>query len=251
MANFWQVVNRIIKEADILLEVLDARMVQESRNKEIEDKVKKAGKVLIYVINKCDLVEKSRLERFKRELRPCIFMSAKKKLGTSFLRSEIMKKAPKDEFKVGVLGYPNTGKSSVINALKGKGSAPTAPISGYTKGAQLIRVSKRMYLIDSPGVFPYKEKDEAKHAMMAARTFADLKDPEGSALGLIERFPFFIERYYDVAHHTDPQETLDEIALKLNKLKKGGVPDTNAAARIVLRDWQEGKISGEKKKKKA
>ena len=65
MASFWNIVNKVIRESDILLEVLDARMVKETRNKEIEDKVKKSGKILIYVINKCDLVEKPTLERYK------------------------------------------------------------------------------------------------------------------------------------------------------------------------------------------
>lgn len=242
MARYWNIVNNVIKESDILLEIIDARMVEESRNREIEDKVKNAKKTLIYVLNKCDLVEKSKLELYKRALRPCVFVSAKEHLGTGLLRTEILKHAPKDRFKVGVLGYPNTGKSSIINALKGRGGAPTSPISGYTRGIQLIRVSKRMYLIDTPGVFPYKEKDEAKHAKIAARTFADLKDPEGACMDLIEEFPAQIERYYRVKHSDDPEKLLEHIALKLNRLKKGGLPDTHAAARIVLRDWQEGKI---------
>lgn len=247
--NFWKLVNDIIRDSDILLEVIDARMIDESRNKEIEDKVKTAGKTLIYVVNKCDLVDKSSLDKIKRHLRPCAFMSARERLGISYLRDEIMKKAPKGRFRVGVLGYPNTGKSSVINALKGKSSAPTAPISGYTKSIQLIRVTNRMYLLDSPGVFPYHEKDEAKHVMIAAKTFTNLKDPENSVLGLIEAVPA-IEQYYRAKHHKDPQETLEEIAVNIRKLKKGGVPDTNTASRIILRDWQEGKISNEGRKKK-
>ena len=242
MAQYWKIVNDVIRESDVLLEVLDARLVEESRNKEIEDKVRKAKKTLIHVINKCDLVEKSQLAKYKRELQPCVFISARKHLGTGFLRKEILKNAPNDRFKVGVLGYPNTGKSSIINALKGRGSAPTSSISGYTKGIQLIRVSKRMYLIDTPGVFPYKEKDEAKHAKIAARTFADLKDPERACMDLIEEFPSQIEKHYKVKHSEDPEEVLEQIALKLNRLRKGGLPDTDAAARIILKEWQQGNI---------
>lgn len=242
MANYWRIVNDVIREADILLEVLDARMVEESRNMEIEDKVKKAGKELIYVINKCDMVEKSQLEKYKRELRPCVFMSATKRLGTGFLRQEIMKRAKRDVFKVGVLGYPNTGKSSVINALKGRSSASTAPVSGHTRGVQLIRVSKRMYLVDTPGVFPYREKDEQKHAAISARTFGNIKDPEGAAMGLIEQFPKQVTGYYGVEGDDDPEVVLERIAFRLNKLRKGSVADLNAAARILLQDWQKGKI---------
>ena len=242
MATYWKIVNDVINEADVLLEVIDARLISESRNKEIEDKVKRSEKPLIYVLNKCDLVEKSKLEKVKKELHPCVFVSAKNHLGTGFLRTEILKRAPRAVFKVGVLGYPNTGKSSIINALKGRASASTAPLSGHTKGIQLIKVSKRMYLLDTPGVFPYKEKDESKHAIFAARTFSDLKDPESATMNLIETFPKQIENFYKVKHKDDPEEVLEQIAFRLNKLLKGAQPDLNAAARIVLKDWQSGKI---------
>ena len=150
MSNYWRLVNKVIDSASILLEILDARNVDETRNKEIENKVAKSGKVLIYVINKCDLVEKDDVEKISKTLHPCVFVSAKEMLGTRLLRQEIMKNAPKDKFSVGVLGYPNTGKSSIINALKGRASAPTSPVSGYTKGIQLIKITQRMYLIDTP-----------------------------------------------------------------------------------------------------
>ncbi|MBU1704543.1 MAG: 50S ribosome-binding GTPase [Nanoarchaeota archaeon] len=247
MAVFWKLVNNVIRDADILLEVLDSRLVDESRNLEIEEKVRRLEKTLIFVINKCDLVDKAELEKYKRILRPCIFMSAKEHLGTSFLRKEIMKNAPKgkDKFTVGVLGYPNTGKSSVINALKGRTSAPIAPISGYTKGLQRVKISARMYLIDTPGVLPCTEKggmNETKHAMIAAKTFGNLKDPEGAAIGIIREYAELIGRHYGVGVHEDALDTLEAIALKKKKLAKGGIPDTYAAARVVLQDWQKGKI---------
>ncbi len=243
MPNFWKVVNDVIRESDILLEILDARMVEESRNKEIECKVQESGKMLVYVINKCDLAEKSALEKWKRKLKPSVFISAKDHLGTTMLREAILKHGKnKKRVTVGVLGYPNTGKSSVINALKGRAAASTSPVSGHTKGIQTIRVSQRLYLIDTPGVFPYQEKDENKHAMLSAKTFTNLKDPEGSVIKMIELMPIEIETYYGVDHDDDPEIVLEQIALKLKKLKKGGLPDTNSAARIILKDWQEGNI---------
>ncbi len=242
--NFWKTVNDVIRESDILLEVLDARFVEETRNQEIEYKVKKAEKVLIYVINKCDLVEKTEMDKWKQRLRPSVFISAKDHLGTTYLRKEIMKNAPSGQFKVGILGYPNTGKSSVINALKGKGSAKTSSISGYTKGVQLVRVSSRMMMVDSPGVFPFREKDEAKHAMIAAKTFQDVKDPEEAVQRLLCEKGKLIAKFYDVEYEegVDELELLEAIAVKLNRKKKGGLPDTYVAARIILQDWQKGKI---------
>ena len=65
MPSFWKHVNKVIKEADIIIEVLDARMVEETRNFEVEDKVKKEEKILLYVFNKCDLASKEKLKTIK------------------------------------------------------------------------------------------------------------------------------------------------------------------------------------------
>jgi hypothetical protein len=242
MSNYWRLVNDVIRESDILLEVLDGRSIDETRNIEIEDKVKKSGKVLIYVINKCDLVDKEKMEEAKKLLKPSVFISAKDHLGTSYLRAEIMKRATKEGVKVGVLGYPNTGKSSVINALRGKGVASTSPISGHTHGIQLVKINQRLYLLDTPGVFPYKENDEVKHAITSAKTFSNIKDPELAVMEILETFPKQLEKFYGVEHDDDPEQMLEKIALKTRCILKGNLPDTNKAARRILHDWQEGKI---------
>ena len=52
-----EIVMPIVMQSDILLEILDARFIQETRNKEIEEKIKERGKVIIYIINKADLVD--------------------------------------------------------------------------------------------------------------------------------------------------------------------------------------------------
>ena len=56
MVNFWTVIHRVLRDADILLIVLDARMISHTRNEEIEKKVQDTGKPYIYVINKSDLI---------------------------------------------------------------------------------------------------------------------------------------------------------------------------------------------------
>lgn len=247
MSNFWQIVNKVIDEADIILEVLDARMIEETRNKEIEDKVIAAGKVLVFVINKCDLADKDELERQKKLLRNSVFISATQRLGLSYLREKIGRFSPKKlppgkKIKIGVLGYPNTGKSTVINALKGHTAAKTSPASGFTKGIQLVRLNQRMYLIDSPGVIPYKEVNEFKHVMTGAKTQEHVKDPELAAMELIGKLGGLIEDYYGVTRGHDEETALEDIARKMNKLRKGGKLDMHAAAVLIIRDWQKGKI---------
>ena len=240
--NFWKIVNRVIDDADVVLEVLDSRTVDKTRNLEIEKKIEKSGKKLIYVINKCDLIEQDESERIKKELEHSVFTSAIERLGTRKLREKILACSSKAPIRVAVLGYPNTGKSSIINALKGKTSAKTSSQSGYTKGKQYIRVSKRILLIDTPGVFPYKEDDESKHAMTAARSTHDIRNPETAVLDLIDALKGRIEKHYDVEVHDDPEETLEAIAVKTNNMKKGGVADTLKTSKKVIHDWQTGKI---------
>ena len=63
--NFWKIVNDVIQDSDVLLLLLDARLVKETRNKEIEEKVKKAGKTLIFVVTKSDLANKDDVEKYK------------------------------------------------------------------------------------------------------------------------------------------------------------------------------------------
>lgn len=240
-ADFWRIVNEVIKESDIVLEILDARMINETRNIEIEEKVKEQNKILIFVINKCDLAEQEAMKRIK--LMPSVYVSSTKRYGITKLLHLILRHMPKkDKVIVGVVGYPNTGKSSVINALKGRSSAPTAPISGYTKAKQLIKVTSQVYLMDTPGVYPYKENDNLKHAMTASLDSSKIKDPEDVVLNLMARFKGKIEAYYGIKGTSNIEDNIEKIAIKNNRLMKGGIPDTKTMARMILQAWQKGKI---------
>ena len=77
MVNYWKIVNRVIHDSDIILLVLDSRLPHLTRNIEIENKVKKAQKNIIYVINKCDLIEKKLSDQLKKEINQSVFVSGK------------------------------------------------------------------------------------------------------------------------------------------------------------------------------
>jgi ribosome biogenesis GTPase A len=143
------------------------------------------------------------------------------------------------------LGYPNVGKSSLINALSGKGAAKTSSESGYTKGVQKIKVDNKIMLLDTPGVFPNKEKDITKHGKTGAIDYSKIKDPELAALKLIDDEMELIQNHYEV-YSEDPEEILEKIAVKYKKLRKKGEADLDVAARMVLKDWQTGKIKASK-----
>ena len=80
MSSFGWVVHRVIQDSNIILEVLDARFVEQTRDIKLEQKIKNRNCILITVINKCDYVDKKELEPYKRKLENCVFISAKKRL---------------------------------------------------------------------------------------------------------------------------------------------------------------------------
>lgn len=245
MANYWKLVNDVLMEADVLLLILDARFIQETRHMEIEDKVKRMKKPLIYVISKSDLVDKKQLEIYKKNLANSVFVSAKEHHGTKILRDAIILEVKKIGLKnavVGVLGYPNVGKSSIINALKGKKSASTSIESGHTKNIQKINIDNRLMLLDTPGVIPYNEKSFLKHNMIGTIDFNKSKEPDVVAMEILIRFPGKVESFYGVKTDEDKEQTITNIAMKRHMLVKGGHPDFMRTARMILKDWQAGNI---------
>mgnify|MGYP002629649492 CR=1 FL=1 len=248
MTNFWSIVNSVIRDADVILLLLDARLVNETRNIEIENRVKSIGKALIYVITKSDLVDdKELVEKYKKELKPCVFVSSKKYYGTTMLRDRIMIEAKKHKIKfpsirVGVLGYPNVGKSSLINAMSGGSGAPTSSMSGYTKSLQKIRADKHLLFLDTPGVIPFKEKESEKHSMIGSVDFTKVKEPDLAVMQIMKKFPGVIEAHYGTKVIKDFEKSLENIALSKNIIKSGKEANIDKMARTILKDWQKGKI---------
>lgn len=243
----WKEVMKVIADSDIVLLLLDARYVDDSRNRKIENTARERGKPLIYVITKADLSAKNDVNDACRKLRPSVHVSVRDHKGAGKLRERILIEASRaygreNDVTVGVLGYPNVGKSSLINMMKGKKSASTSSISGHTRIMQKFRADERILMLDSPGVIPTDEKDGVKHAAMGAVDSSKSKDPDLLLKALMEKYPGSVESYYGVPVSEDMLETLEKIAVKKGAVRKGGVPDTQRMARQILKKLQEGKI---------
>ena len=238
-------VYEVIEKADVILEILDARFITQTRNPLVEEKIKKEGKILIHVINKCDFLPKKRMEQEKRKLENAVFVSASQHLGTRVLKEKIYILAKRKGIKeplVGVVGYPNVGKSSLINALRGGKAAPTSSESGYTKALQKIRISKDIMMLDTPGVMPKSEQNPISLVLIAAKNPTQLEDPDLAVFKLMEDHPGMVEEFYGVDLQEEQEAVLEAIAMKLHLIKKGNKPDYERAARKILYDWQQGKI---------
>lgn len=246
------IVDEIVSNADILLEVLDARFIEKTRHTEIEDKIKELGKVIIYVLNKSDLVDENQIKRQTElaEIEPYVFISSRNRDGSAVLRRLIQKEAKKlkREFvNVGVIGYPNTGKSSLINILSGRSSAKVSSESGYTKSIQKIKLSKGIYLIDTPGVILQKEGQllpeiHARHSQIGAVTWDKTRYPDMVVSKIVRDYPGVLEEHYNIKAEGDSEVLIERLGRKLNYLRKGNEVDEMKTAKRILRDWQEGKI---------
>jgi ribosome biogenesis GTPase A len=157
------IVKEVIRISDIVLEVLDARFIEQTRNKELEQMILGMGKKIVFLINKADLIDVQALKDSGKleDLKPYVLFSCKTKMGRGDLRTRIKIEAKKEKqdkrTHVGIIGYPNTGKSSIINLLTGRRAAGTAAAAGFTKGIQKVRLVKGVLLLDTPGVMPEKE----------------------------------------------------------------------------------------------
>ncbi len=245
-------VKRIMEKSKVVLEVLDARNVSGTRSLFVEKYAKENGKVLIFVINKSDLVEQRKLEEEKRALKglaPTCYVSARNRTGIIRLKRTIGQHAKKLPTKVSIVGYPNVGKSQLANALKGKRSAKVAPVPGLTRSVQWLRVSNDILLLDSPGIIPLMENEKSL-ALKAAIDADMLKNPLNAATCILDVLrrdnkESILETYSlePSALELDNEEIIEMIAKKRGKLLKGGELDIETAAKYIIRDWYKGKLS--------
>ena len=219
------------------------------------------------VLNKSDLIPRSvgkRWLRFlKREGFHAVLVSARERLGTSILRKQIQRFAPRknkhEDIVLGVVGLPNTGKSSLINILKGRSSAPTAPIPGFTKAMQLLRIGARMMVYDTPGVIPsaIPFSDQLLLGIIRPERLSDPIKACGILVKTLEEMnPGIMQEAYGIPFD-NVDSFLAQLAIKRNRVLKGGDPNVDLIARQVIMDHVKGNIRvyeqppGEKRENKA
>ncbi|WP_297417734.1 GTPase [Thermococcus sp.] len=247
----WGITREAVEEGDMVVEVIDARDPLGTRNRKLERLVQEEGKPLLIVMNKADLVPKEWVEEYKKKSEiPVVFISAKNRKGTGILRREIKRLAKplleeKERVEVAIIGYPNVGKSTIINTLKGKKAVRTAPIPGYTKGKQLIRLSKRIWLLDSPGVIPIDDFDEL--VIKGGFPADKIEEPVKPALKLISRIlktrKEAITERFGIEEFGSEEEILRKLGERRGLINAGREVDLEETARWLLREWQTGRFT--------
>ena len=246
--GFWVVVKNIIKKSDIVLEILDARFPELTRIKKMEEYAFFYKKPVILVINKADIISETTIENIANKYpnSNSVIVSAKFSKGVHELIKKIKSQTKIENAKVAVIGYPNTGKSSLINKLSRGGKAPKSSESGFTKGLQLISGKGGLMLFDTPGVVPFSDRDEIQLGLVSGISPHKLKDPDIVAYELIRIFmennPSVLEKAYNVDAKLSPEDFLFEFGKKRNMILKHGLIDERRAAIQLLNDWHEGRI---------
>ncbi len=247
MIPYWQVIEQIISESDIILEVLDARMPELSRNDELEKLVKRKNKELIFILNKSDLVSENMLRKMFNKLKKeagVFSVSTKERMGTRRLREYLIRISKNQNIRIGVLGYPNTGKSSIINSLVLRKKAPVSSKAGTTHGIQWVK-SSNLEVMDSPGVIPIGKNDEMRLSLIGSKNPEKIKNLELVAYKIIDLLPNKnrILEYYEIKEKAeDNEEIIRLIGVKKGFIKKHGEIEENRVAIQIIRDWQRGNL---------
>ncbi|EGZ16477.1 hypothetical protein PHYSODRAFT_498057 [Phytophthora sojae] len=279
---YMKELRKVVDKADVVLEVLDARDPMGCRTLDMEDAIgNRHGKKLVLVLNKVDLVPPHVLQPWLKYLRgfyPTVAfkastqnqskhlsanfgkadkaageaVSGSKAVGTDalmqLLKNYCRSHGVKTAITVGVIGYPNVGKSSVINSLKRSKAASVSSTAGHTKVMQEVHIDSKIKLLDCPGIV-FDHSDSSALLLRNCINTESMADPVGAVQVLLTRCqPAQLAELYQLPVDAvskcfqDAVQFLVLVAQTKGKLGKGGIPDRQAAARIVLQDWNRGKL---------
>lgn len=251
-----------IKLIDLVIEIVDARVPISSRNPDIDELGKNKARIIL--LNKSDLADTRKnkiwMEYFNQKGIHVLEINAKNGTGIKAIQGlvqEACKEKIERDRKRGILnrpvramvvGIPNVGKSTFINAFAGKACAKTGNKPGVTKGKQWIRLNKGLELLDTPGILWPKFEDQTVglHLAMIGSMNDEIIHLDELAYELIKyigsEYPGLLEKRYDIEVRKDPYETIQAICESKKCLLKGQELDIMKGSTMVVEDFRNGRI---------
>lgn len=251
-----------IKLIDLVIELLDARIPLSSRNPEIDNLGQ--NKARLVLLNKADLADESQnnqwIEYFKKKGIIALKINSKNKQGIKEINNAVniaCKEKIERNRKRGIInrpvramvvGIPNVGKSTFINAYAGRNCAKTGNKPGVTKGKQWIRLNKNLELLDTPGVLWPKFDDQTigMHLALIGSINDNILDVSELAYQLIKLlnalYPGVINNRYNIKGDEDPLQVIYQVAEVRGCKLKGNQPDLEKTSGIILDDFRSGKL---------
>ena len=243
---------------DAVIEVIDARLPISSSYDNITGLLNDKPRLLL--LNKADLVNAEELNKFVKILEeksgfPVLKSDAKNSKDLNLIVKKavelsepriqaLMKKGLlRRPARVMVVGMPNVGKSSIINKLTKSSKTKIGAKAGVTRQQQWVRINPQLDLLDTPGIIPMKQEDQARAKKLAfvnavsENAYSNEIVAKELLILLNEKYPQIVKDFYKV-----DELSLDSIAKSRNWIVSGSKPDIERTAVYVLRDFREGRI---------
>ncbi|XP_037386370.1 guanine nucleotide-binding protein-like 3 isoform X1 [Talpa occidentalis] len=262
---YCQELKKVIEASDVLLEVLDARDPLGCRCPQVEEAIVRCEqKKLVLVLNKSDLVPKESLENWlnylKKELPTVVFRASTnlkdkrktikvKKKARSF-KSEVcigkeslwkllgnFQESYGKAIQVGVIGFPNVGKSSIINSLKQERICNVGVSMGLTRSMQVVPLDKHITIIDSPSFIVSPLNSATALALRSPASIEVLKPVEAASAILSQADTRQIVLKFTVPDFKDSLEFFTLLAQRRGMHQKGGSPNVEGAAKLLWSEW--------------